>query len=46
MIRKEIIEEELQGKKRAVYGAQLLKMMSERLTCQLGRGIQKLIYDI
>lgn len=38
MIGKEIIEEELKGKKRASYGAQLLKMMSERLTQKLGKG--------
>ncbi len=38
MIGKEILEEELQGKKRATYGTQLLKMMAERLTRQLGRG--------
>lgn len=35
---KEIVEEELQGKKRATYGAQLLNMMAERLTRKLGRG--------
>jgi predicted nuclease of restriction endonuclease-like (RecB) superfamily len=35
---KEIVEEELQGKKRATYGTQLLKMMAERLTRELGRG--------
>jgi predicted nuclease of restriction endonuclease-like (RecB) superfamily len=35
---KDIVEEELQGKKRAAYGTQLLKMMSERLTRELGRG--------
>jgi len=38
MTGKEIVEEELQGKKRATYGAQLLKMMAERLTQRLGRG--------
>jgi len=35
---REIVEEELKGKKRATYGAQLLKMMAERLTSQLGKG--------
>ena len=38
MTGKDIVEEELQGKKRAAYGAQLLKMMAERLTRRLGRG--------
>lgn len=38
MTGKEIVEGELQGKKRATYGVQLLKMMSERLTQKLGRG--------
>jgi predicted nuclease of restriction endonuclease-like (RecB) superfamily len=38
MTGKEIVEEELKGKKRATYGAQLLKMMAERLTQTLGRG--------
>ncbi|HXH54900.1 MAG TPA: PDDEXK nuclease domain-containing protein [Gammaproteobacteria bacterium] len=38
MIGKEIVEEELAGKKRATYGAQLLKMVSEQLTQKLGRG--------
>jgi hypothetical protein len=38
MTGKDIVEEELQGKKRATYGAQLLKMMAERLTRKLGRG--------
>lgn len=27
---RDIVEEELQGKKRAAYGAQLMKMMSKR----------------
>ena len=38
MTGKDIVEEELQGKKRAAYGTQLLKMMAERLTRKLGRG--------
>jgi len=35
---RDIVEEELQGKKRATYGTQLMKMMSGRLTKKLGRG--------
>ncbi len=35
---KEIVEEELRGKKRATYGAQLLEMMAERLTNKIGKG--------
>jgi predicted nuclease of restriction endonuclease-like (RecB) superfamily len=38
MTGKDIVEEELQGKRRASYGAQLLKMISERLTQKLGKG--------
>jgi hypothetical protein len=38
MTGKDIVEEELQGKKRATYGTQLLKMMAERLTSKLGKG--------
>jgi predicted nuclease of restriction endonuclease-like (RecB) superfamily len=35
---KDIVEEELRGKKRALYGAQLLEMIAERLTKELGKG--------
>lgn len=38
LVGKEIIEEELRGKKRAAYGAQLLEMLSEKLTRLLGKG--------
>jgi predicted nuclease of restriction endonuclease-like (RecB) superfamily len=35
---KDIVEEELQGKNRATYGAQLLKIMAEKLKKKLGQG--------
>lgn len=38
IIGREIVEEELQGRKRAAYGAQLLNIMAERLMHKLGRG--------
>lgn len=35
---KRIVEEEQQGKERAEYGAQLLKVLSEALTAEFGKG--------
>ena len=37
-IGKQIIEEELKGKNRADYGKQLIKLLSQRLTKEFGKG--------
>ena len=35
---RQIIEEELKGKQRADYGRQLIKLLSQRLTKEFGKG--------
>ena len=37
-IGREIVEEEQRGRNRAEYGASIMEQLSERLTCELGRG--------
>jgi len=41
LIGHEIVEEEQKGKRRACYGAQLLKSLSERLTADFGSGFDE-----
>jgi len=43
LIGHEIVEEEQRGKRRAGYGAQLLKNLSERLTADFGSGFDEWI---
>ena len=38
LIGREIVEEEQEGQKRAKYGEELLKNLSEKLTAEFGRG--------